>query len=446
MTADHSSKAARLGHIYGLGVPIFFGQLSQGLTSLVDTALVAGLDDSHALAAVAIGSYANFLACALVLGVSVGVQTLVARRVGEEQHRAIAAPLMAGIHIALLVGLISTLFFYAIAPLLMQLLNNNPQVYEPATDYFRYRVLSATALGLSFACKGYLSGIKRTTQMMTVQLVTQVTNILCSYALIYGLGPVIAMGAAGSGLGSTLGVLAGLLCYGAITFYRRGHWLLFAPGLAHYRAVIALALPNSFQHLLTALGMSVFYFLLGKISVDALALGHALTNIALFVILPAMAFGIAATTLVSQALGSDDACSAYRWGWESLLAALPVLLLLALPLLMVPELIIHYFIPDNLALQQQAITPTRIVGLLTLAHGGAIILSQSMLGAGDNQRVFAVFTGLQWGLMLPVAAALVLLFEVGISGIWLWLLLDRSLQTLVFVLLWRQQRWGYKPL
>ena len=60
---------ARLRSIAVLGLPIMGGMLSQSLLNLVDAAMVGSLG-SEALAGVGLGSYANFMAVALVMGLN----------------------------------------------------------------------------------------------------------------------------------------------------------------------------------------------------------------------------------------------------------------------------------------------------------------------------------------------------------------------------------------
>lgn len=426
--------------IYALGLPIIFGQLSQGFTSLIDTAMVAALDDSTALAAVGIASYATFLACALVLGFSVGVQTLVARQLGQSRDSDIHTPLLAGIQLSVALGLLLSTLFYLAAPELMQLLNSDPQVQSIATDYFRWRCLGIAALGFNFACIGYWNGQQLSRRYIPVMLAVQACNIIASYGFIYGAGPLPALGAAGSGLGSTIGLLLGCLLYARLTLNNGLAPLLQRFGNNVYRQILNLGLPNSGQHLLSAIAMSLFYFLLGKLGVAELALGHVLTNIALFIILPAQAFGVAATTLVSQSLGAQRPGLAYRWGWLTLGAAMPLLALLSAALWLRPELIAEVFIPAD-ALSTSTIELLQLTATLTLFHSVALILSQALLGAADNRRVMRYFSLQQWLFLLPATAICCLWLNSELSTIWTIQLADRMLLALYFCLLWWGRSW-----
>ena len=64
-----SATAVRYRTIVMLGLPIIGGMLSQSLLNLVDAALVGQLGP-EALAGTGAGSYGNFVAISLVLGLS----------------------------------------------------------------------------------------------------------------------------------------------------------------------------------------------------------------------------------------------------------------------------------------------------------------------------------------------------------------------------------------
>ncbi len=68
--------------ILSLALPIIGGMVSQNVLNIVDTAMVGVMGD-NALAAMGIGSFANFMSIAFIMGLATGVQAIAARRLGE---------------------------------------------------------------------------------------------------------------------------------------------------------------------------------------------------------------------------------------------------------------------------------------------------------------------------------------------------------------------------
>jgi hypothetical protein len=82
------------------------GMMSQNVLNLVDIGMVGRLGDV-ALAATGIGSFANYLALAFIIGLSAGVQALAARRLGEGRTSETAVPLNGGLILALIIGILT---------------------------------------------------------------------------------------------------------------------------------------------------------------------------------------------------------------------------------------------------------------------------------------------------------------------------------------------------
>ncbi|HCL41805.1 MAG TPA: MATE family efflux transporter, partial [Pseudomonas sp.] len=229
---------ARLRSIAVLGLPIMGGMLSQSLLNLVDAAMVGSLG-SEALAGVGLGSYANFMAVALVMGLGAGVQAMVARRQGAGDTQRIAGPLNEGLLIALLLAIPLTLICWTQAERIIRFLADDPAVVEIGTHYFQWRVLAIIAVGANFAFRGYWNGTHRAGRYLQILIIMHLANVLISYGLIFGRFGLPEMGAEGSGMGTAIAMLLGSALYFGITLHGgREHGFLRArPRAADIRAM-----------------------------------------------------------------------------------------------------------------------------------------------------------------------------------------------------------------
>lgn len=431
----------RLQQILTLGLPIIGGMLSQSLINLIDTAMVGSLG-GDALAGVGVGSYANFMAIALIMGLSSGVQAMVARRNGQGRIHDKAQPLNAGLLLALLIGLPLTLLCLMFSSDIIALISNDPAVMAVAVPYFDFRILAILAVGLNLSFRGYWNGINRPLVYLKVLLAVHLCNVLISYGLIYGKLGLPQMGAAGAGLGTALSLSLGTLAYAVLT-YRQALLSGFCrrlPDCQTLRSLLRLSLPHSLQQFLFAASVSLLFWIIAQLGTQELAIAHVLTLLSLFLILPAVGLGMAATTLVSHALGQQQPQQARQWGWDCVKVALVMLLLLSVPLLLFPEAILSLFIHDPV-LVEQARLPLRIAVVAICADVAAIVFTQAMLGAGANRTVLWVTTLGQWGFYLPLAWLVGPYLGGGLTAIWLVQLLHRSLSSMLFGYLWSNQRW-----
>lgn len=431
----------RLRHILTLGLPIIGGMLSQSLLNLVDAAMVGYLGEKS-LAGVGIGGYANFMAIALVMGLGAGVQALVARRRGEGRLEEMAAPLNAGILIALAIALPLSLFCWLFAQPIIQVLSADPEVLRIGTDYFEWRTLAIFAVGLNFAFRGYWNGSHRSGVYMRTLVIMHVANVLISYSLIHGLFGLPKMGAPGSGLGTTLALYLGSLIYAVQTWRNasRQGFLRRRPSQVEVRSMLRLSLPNSLQQFFFATGITTLFWIIGQVGTAELAVAHVLINLALFLILPAIGLGMAATTLVSHSLGLKDFDAAHRWGWEVVRVAAVGLALLGTPFWLCPELILRLFVSDQ-ALIELGSWPLRLTGLGMVLDATALVLTQALLGAGANRTVMLVSLGNQWLFFLPLAYLLGPILGYGLLAIWSLQIVQRGLASMVFALMWQRRGW-----
>lgn len=171
--------------ILKLATPIILAMLSQSLLNLVDAALVGPLG-TEALAAVGAGSYANFVALALIAGLSAGVQAQVARRYGAGKKDLCAVPVNHGILMALLFALPVSLIMVALAPQILELFNQGFEIHSTAVTYFRIRVMALMAAAMSLSFRGYWNGTGQPSGFLRILVISHLFNAIVSYCLIYG--------------------------------------------------------------------------------------------------------------------------------------------------------------------------------------------------------------------------------------------------------------------
>ena len=433
----------RLRRILGLALPIIAAMTSQSVLNVVDTAMVGHLGDA-ALAAVGLGSFVLFTCQAMILGLSVGVQAIAARRKGEGRQDETAVPLNASLLLILVIGPLLTLALCALAPWLFPLLNPDPAVIGGAVPYFQIRMLAGPLMAMNYAFRGYWNGIGQSRLYMTTLLIMHASNVLLNYVLIYGHFGAPALGVVGSGLATALSVLLGTAIYYAFgwRYALEGGFLRRRPQRQDYRSLVRIAVPAGLQHVSQSAGLVALYWIIGRIGTAELAAANVLVNLMTVVILPGMGLAMAAATLVGQALGAGDAAEARRWTRDALRIGLVGLGLLGAPMLLAPDLILGLFLhnPDTVALARW---PMRIAGLAVVLEGVKRVYMQVLMSAGEARRVMRVSVLTQWFLFTPAAYLIGPVAGLGLLGIWIAQEVYRLTQLGVFRHQWRQGRWAH---
>jgi len=432
---------ARLRRILALALPIIGGMVSQNILNLVDTGMVGVLGDG-ALAAVGMASMVNFLSSSFILGLGAGVQAIAARRLGEGRQGETAVPLNGGLILALSIGVPWSILLWILAPLFFPLLVDDMTVVEQGVPYLQARLLALTAMGMNYSFRGFWNATNRSRLYMRTLVLMHVLNIVLNWVLIYGNLGFPALGATGAGLASAIATWAGCAYYFilAMQHARQASFLRSLPDLVTIRSLLRLSVPTGIQTSFFAGGLVVFHILTGMVGTAELAASNVILNLMLVGVLPAMGFGLAAMSLVGQALGAKRVEEARRWGWDVGKLAVLIVTLIALPGIAVPELILGLFLhdPDTLEL---AANPLRLAGFGMVVDALGMVLMNCHMGAGDNRRVMFVSISLQWFFFLPTVYLVGPVLGLGLVAIYAANVGQRLLQSVILAYLWRGNHW-----
>lgn len=431
----------RRSRILSLAIPIIGGMVSQNILNLVDTYMVGHLGNA-ALGAVGLGGFANFMCQALILGVSVGVQATAARRKGEGRIDEMAAPLNAGLLVTLITGLVFSLALIFLVPRFYHILNDDPDVIAQGVPYLQARVAAIMFVGMNFSFRGYWNAIDLSRLYMMTLMIMHFVNILLNYVFIFGKFGAPELGALGAGIGTSASTALGTCIYFYLGFKhaRANGFLHSLPSLHGVKDLVRLSIPSSIQQLFFSGGFVVTYIIIGKIGTAQLAAANVLINITLVAILPAIALGMAAATLVGQALGRGEPEDAYQWGWDVVRIGVVGIGVLGFVMLLFPAALLTPFIKDPNAVEL-GILPMRMVGAGIALDAMGLILMNALLGAGATFWVMKVSLFMQWIVFLPLAWFFGPFLGMGLNAIWLLQTGYRGVQAIIFAWLWRGGKW-----
>ena len=130
--------------------------MSQNILNLVDTAMVSRLENSSAaLAAVGFSGFMVFVAQAIILGLSTGVQATASRRKGQGRLNETGHFLNAALFIILVTVPVLSFFCFSLTPAIYPLLNNDPEILALGIPYLQIRALGMIFVAINFASFGF---------------------------------------------------------------------------------------------------------------------------------------------------------------------------------------------------------------------------------------------------------------------------------------------------
>lgn len=199
--------------LVAVSLPIVISMLVQALYNVVDSIFVARLSED-ALAAVSLAFPIQNLMIAVGVGTSVGVNSLVARRLGEKNFEAANRAATNGVFLAFLswlafviVGIFfSDLYFasYASDP------NVGPEIAKMGADYMRIVTIASFGMFLAIMYERLLQSTGRSIPSMVSQMTGAIVNIILDPIMIFGLLGFPKLGVAGAAIATVIGQVVGM--------------------------------------------------------------------------------------------------------------------------------------------------------------------------------------------------------------------------------------------
>jgi MATE family multidrug resistance protein len=153
-----------------------------------------------------------------------------------------------------------------------------------------------TVLSMVLSC--FYTGRGETHIIMYVNFLIAAVNIVLDYLLIFGAGPVPAMGIAGAGWATNIAYVVGTMaCRALLSRPRETHeyrfWQSRAFDAELFRRMMRYGLPSGLQFLVDVAAFSMFIFLVGRISKESLAATNLAFNLNMLAFIPIIGFGTA---------------------------------------------------------------------------------------------------------------------------------------------------------
>jgi putative MATE family efflux protein len=427
--------------VLALALPAVGEQLLNMAVGLADTFMVGHLG-AAAVAAVGLSNQAVTLVTTFFAAVATGVTALVARHTGacegEQANRIVHQGYLLGAGL----GLILTALGLSLAEPTMRVLRAPADVLAPGTTYLSIVAASFVLAAWLFIGNAALRGAGDTRSPMGVMLVVNVMNILVAYACIYGVGPLPALGVAGSAIGAAVGRGAGgllvtwLLWRGRSGLQLRLSGLL--PDVLQIRRIANIGLPAGAEQLMMRVGMTTYMATVAGLGTKAFAAHQLALQGESLAFMPGFGFAMAATTLVGQGLGAEDPDRARADAFLARRLAMFLMAAMGVLFFIFSAQIIGLFIDDPEVIQL-GVWPLRLVAFSQPALATMMVLAGALRGAGDTRATLAVTAAGLWLVRLPLA--LLLTGPLGLIGAWIAMGADLNVRGLGMWLRFRSGRW-----
>lgn len=422
-----------------LAVPIVLTNLLQTAYQLIDAFWVGRLG-GLAVAAVSVVFPVSFLAMALGMGFSIAASTLVAQYAGAGKTEEVIHTASQSMFVAIIMGVVLSAVGFFATPFILSLMNVPAEVLPSAQTVMRIAFMTTPFSFIFISFQSLMRGVGDVSRPLYIVLTTVFLNAVIDPILIYGWGPIEAMGVAGAMMATffTQGIAAGVgLWY--LLKGNRGVQISFKDFTvdgAFLKRLATLGTPTSLEQTVRALSMTIMTVLVTSFGTFAVAAYGVGSNILMVVIIPALGLSMAVSALVGQNIGAgkpERARETVRVG--GVLSVLVLAIIGFLAFLIAPY-IVRFFISSEAAdVTALAVSYVKVISLSFGLIGLQMVYFGVFRAAGNPGAALVLTFISQWLLQFPLAYYLSRHTALGLSGIW-WATPISNVVTAVLAALW----------
>ena len=447
MSTPLIATSGTLRPLLRLALPVLAEHSLHLLVIFSDTVLAGRYFGTEELAAMNVIFYTVWFLENLFGLVAIGSTALIARFVGagdwNTARRTVNQSFLTGAVLALVLtgGGVLLIDDFVSA---MQLSGRSAQM---ASEYLLLVILVLPAIMVESIAVSCLRGAGDTVSGLIVMSIVVAVNLLVSWSLIAGWGPLPEMGFFGLAIGTaTAHVTGGVLLLALLLRGRAGLRLKLRslrPDMPLIRRLLRVGVPGGTDVILIVVCHLAYMATINALG-DLQAAAHGVAvKIEALAFLPGAAFQVAAATLAGQYLGAGDHAKATRSvllslaiGGAGMTAMGVVFFVAATPL---SEMFLGVNNPEVVG---AAAPLLRIVSISMPALAMAMILGGALRGAGDTRVPMLLNLIGYLGVRLPGAYLLAHTWGLGVEGAWIAMVVDIYVRC--GLILWRFLHGGWK--
>lgn len=440
------TKGSILRAVVLLAIPMMLEMVMQSVFAVVDIYFVGKLG-ADAVATVGLTDSLLTLVFALAMGLSMAATAMVARRIGEGNADGAGRTAVQAIFLAVLIAIPLGLFGVVFSDRLLGLMGASPEIISSGSGFTAIMLGTNITVMLLFLINAIFRGAGDASIAMRSLWLANVINIVLDPILIFGWGPIPALGLEGAAWATVVGRGLGVVYQVSHLIKGSGRLEIASHHLHIDKPVIGRLLEISSTGMVQFLIATASWLGVMRVLADfgstALAGYTVAVRIIVFVLLPSWGMGNAAATLVGQNLGAGQPHRAERSVWIASGLNMCFLGLVAVVFFFASEPVVRLFTQDN-GVVAVAVECLRIVSLSYVFMGFGMVTVQSFNGAGDTKTPTYINLFCYWILQLPIAWLLAHTLGWGPTGVFVSIAVAQIALAIVGAVLFKRGGWKTK--
>ena len=436
----HSSYAASKPvsirrNVLNLSLPVLLSSLFQRLVSIIDVFLTGGLGAS-AIAATGLGQLLMVTTMTIFWGLSTGVTVVISHLWGgglrDDARRAAYMACLLGIVMTVICSLTGSYWGGDIA----RMMGAAPNVQELAAEYIRLIFLwMIWTTGLNML-SAIMHGIGDTRTPMKAIILVNILHILLAWPLIYGKFGMPALGVKGAAIAINSSEFVGFV-YLLFQAMGKQYITISRPDFTLFTKIWNVGWPVALERVAQQSGQlfySSFIISYGTTAYAAHQIGLSIESLSF---MPGAGMGIAAATLMGQALGAGKIRRAKLSHNEALRLAVIVMSIMGILFFFAPHFLIGLFSQDPEVIEKGSVF-LKLVAFAQVPLAISFVYAGSLRGTGDTFYVFMVTLIAMWGIRVALSWIAMSWLHLSLYAVWGVFLIDWYFRGAIFA--WRYHR------
>lgn len=396
------------GELLKVAYPLILSTASSTVMQFINRVFLAHYSPDALAACVPAGLLSFVFAC-FFFGVVSYTNAFVSQYFGRGKAASVSVAVWQGVWLALASGLL----LLALTPLgyfIIEGSGHAPAVVALEKQYFLILNSGGIVFLTSAALSAFFTGRGLTKVPMAVSIAGNGVCVLLSWLLVFGAGPVPALGIKGAAYAMVAGQAVMLGLYLALILspynrrrYRTARLVGVHKGL--FIRLIKYGAPNGVGFFLDIASFGAFIFIVGALDKVSLAASNIIASINMLVFMPVVGLGMGVLTLAGKYIGMRKPDVAVRVTHNGARMAGLYALTLGLLFVTVPGLFVNIFGSGHAAEYAEILAMSRpvmkVLAVFVFFDSIGMVYADALRGAGDTRFQMLGASAAAWFLFVP---------------------------------------------
>ena len=404
--------------LLSMSLPMVISMLVNSLYNIVDSYFVARISED-AMTALSLVYPVQNLVNAVTIGYGVGINAVISFYLGAQDQEKTDWAAAQGLLMSAVHGLLLTVGCIALMPWFLRMFTADEALIDLGIRYSRIVFSFSVIVAFGLAYEKIFQALGRMGSTMLCLMAGCIGNIILDPIMIFGLGPIPAMGIEGAALATGLGQTLSLALYLLICKIQPipVHIRLknFAPDRAMIGRLYAVGIPASLSLALPSILVSALNGVLAAFSQAYVLVLGIYYKLQTFLYLPASGIIQGMRPLVGYNYGAGEIKRVRQICSTALKMSFLIMVVGTVLCRMVPEQLMGLFTSNNQTVQMGA-EALRIISLGFIISSISVTFSGALEGLGMGSPSFLI--SLFRYILVIIPAAFLLSRIAGATGVW----------------------------